>query len=158
MTLPRPGLFPGARSCAFKRHSNYTRVIVLWYTDPNKVQNGFVHSFCITWNQISKWRCTDVPTARYVSYPMCQLPDVPTARYVYILTTPTGLTWNDCQRPYHVENTGSPPIAEVKQRRARLVLGWVTTWEHRVLLASFFVVVNLIFIPLWNDWWRRQLL
>ena len=43
------------------------------------------------------------------------------------------------QRPYHVENTGSRPITEVKQRRARLVLGWVTAWEHRVLLAIFFL-------------------
>ena len=42
------------------------------------------------------------------------------------------------QRPYHVENTGSRPITEVKQRRARIVLGWVTAWEHRVLLATFF--------------------
>ena len=37
-----------------------------------------------------------------------------------------------CQRPYHVESTGSRPITEVKQRRARLVLGWVTAWEYRV--------------------------
>ena len=37
-----------------------------------------------------------------------------------------------CLRPYHVENTGSRPITEVKQRRARLVLGWVTAWEYRV--------------------------
>ena len=42
------------------------------------------------------------------------------------------------QRPYHVESTGSRPITEVKQRRARLVLGWVTAWEPRVLLASHF--------------------
>ena len=42
------------------------------------------------------------------------------------------------QRPYHVESTGSRPITEVKQRRARLVLGWVTAWEHRVLLATYF--------------------
>ena len=42
------------------------------------------------------------------------------------------------QRPYHVESTGSRPITEVKQRRARLVLGWVTAWEHRVLLATIF--------------------
>ena len=42
-----------------------------------------------------------------------------------------------CQRPYHVESTGSRPITEVKQRRAWLVLGWVTAWEHRVLLTSF---------------------
>ena len=39
----------------------------------------------------------------------------------------------ECLRPYHVENTGSRPITEVKQRRARLVLGWVTAWEYRVL-------------------------
>ncbi|KAG8233044.1 hypothetical protein J437_LFUL004265 [Ladona fulva] len=38
------------------------------------------------------------------------------------------------QRPYHDENTGSRPITEVQHRRAWLVLGWVTAWEHRVLL------------------------
>ena len=32
-------------------------------------------------------------------------------------------------RPYHVENTGTRPISEVKQRRAWGVLRWVTTWE-----------------------------
>ena len=41
-----------------------------------------------------------------------------------------------CQRPYHVENTGSRPITEVKQHRAWLVLRWVTTWENHVSLAS----------------------
>ena len=35
--------------------------------------------------------------------------------------------------PYHVEYTPSRPIWEVKQRRARLVLAWVTGWEYRVL-------------------------
>ena len=39
------------------------------------------------------------------------------------------------QRPYHAENTSSRPITEVKQHRARLVLGWVTAWEHRVSLS-----------------------
>ena len=43
-----------------------------------------------------------------------------------------------CQRPYHLENTGSRSITAVKQGRARLVLGWETAWEHRVSLASFF--------------------
>ena len=28
---------------------------------------------------------------------------------------------------------GSRPITEVKQSRARSVLGWVTAWEHRIL-------------------------
>ena len=41
------------------------------------------------------------------------------------------------QRPYHVENTSSRLITEVKQRWAGLVLGWVTAWEHLVLLSSF---------------------
>ena len=36
-------------------------------------------------------------------------------------------------RPYHVENTSSRLITEVKQRRAWLVLGWVTAWEYQVL-------------------------
>ena len=58
------------------------------------------------------------------------------------------------QRPYHVEYTSSRPITEVKQRWARLVLGWVTAWEHRVLLAFFFTY--LVFLartnksPLWG--------
>lgn len=40
-------------------------------------------------------------------------------------------------RPYHVGNTGSRPITEVKQRWARLVLAWVTGWEYRVLRRHF---------------------
>ena len=51
----------------------------------------------------------------------------------------------ECQRPYHAESTGSRPITEVKQRRARLVLGWVTAWEHRVLLAISFFFFFLFF-------------
>ncbi|CAF1510566.1 unnamed protein product [Adineta ricciae] len=43
-----------------------------------------------------------------------------------------GYKMNDQPRPYHVEYTSSRPITEVKQRRARLVLGWVTAWEYRV--------------------------
>ena len=52
------------------------------------------------------------------------------------------------QRPYHVESTGSRPITEVKQRRARLVLGWVTAWEHQVLLATFFSFSFFFFFSL----------
>jgi hypothetical protein len=40
--------------------------------------------------------------------------------------------FDQCLGSYHVECTGSRPITEVKQRRARLVLGWVTAWEYRV--------------------------
>jgi hypothetical protein len=55
------------------------------------------------------------------------------------------------QRPYHVEYTGSRPITEVKQRRAWLVLGWVTAWEHHVLLAFFFVHdLNCIYVLILN--------
>ena len=49
------------------------------------------------------------------------------------------------QRPYHVEHTSSRPITEVKQHWARLVLGWETAWEHRVLLLTFFLVSANIF-------------
>ena len=42
------------------------------------------------------------------------------------------------QRPYHIEHTGSRLITAVKQRWAWLVLGWVTAWEHHVLLVFFF--------------------
>ena len=33
------------------------------------------------------------------------------------------------QLPYHIENTSSRLITEVKQCWASLVLGWVTAWE-----------------------------
>ena len=43
------------------------------------------------------------------------------------------------QRPYSVEHTRSHPNSEVKQPKARSVLGWGTAWEVlRVLLAFCF--------------------
>ena len=43
------------------------------------------------------------------------------------------------RRPYRVECTGSLSTSEVKQHRARLVLGWGTAWEDlRVLSALHF--------------------
>ena len=35
-------------------------------------------------------------------------------------------------RPYHDEHTRSRLITEVKHRRAGIVLGWGTAWEHPV--------------------------
>ena len=53
------------------------------------------------------------------------------------------LSSNACRRrPYRVECTGSLPTSEVKRRRARLVLGWGTAWEHLRVLSAF--VANLI--------------
>ena len=49
------------------------------------------------------------------------------------------------QRPYHVEYTGSRLITAVKQHWAWLVLGWVTAWEHHVLLAFFFFFRSTLF-------------
>ena len=40
-------------------------------------------------------------------------------------------------RPYRVEHTGSLLTSEVKRRRARLVLGWGTAWEHLRVLPAF---------------------
>ena len=42
------------------------------------------------------------------------------------------------RRPYRVECTGSLSTSEVKQRRARLVLGWGTAWEDLRVLSAFF--------------------
>ena len=44
-----------------------------------------------------------------------------------------GIRW----RPYRVECTGSLSTSEVKQRRARLVLGWGTAWEDLRVLSAF---------------------
>ena len=49
------------------------------------------------------------------------------------------MQFGDRHRPYHVENAGSRPITEAKQRWARLVLGRETAWEHRVLMALFLI-------------------
>ena len=54
---------------------------------------------------------------------------------------------NTCQRPYHVQNTGSRLITAVKQRWAWLVLGWVTTWEHHVLLVFFYLDTGFSWFP-----------
>ena len=44
-------------------------------------------------------------------------------------------------RPYYAENTGSHPNPEVKLHQARLVLGWGTTLEPRVLQAFCFLLL-----------------
>ena len=48
---------------------------------------------------------------------------------------------HDCvlfrRRPYRVECTGSLSTSEVKQHRARLVLGWGTAWEDLRVLSAF---------------------
>ena len=41
------------------------------------------------------------------------------------------------RRPYRVECTGSLSTSEVKQHRARLVLGWGTAWEDLRVLSAF---------------------
>lgn len=48
-------------------------------------------------------------------------------------------TTESCQRPYCVENTGSLPNSEVKQRKARIVLGWVTAREVLRVLLAFYI-------------------
>ena len=66
---------------------------------------------------------------------------------VHVIRLHEGYISSVCrQRPYHVERTGSRPITEVKQRRSRLVLGWVTAWEHRVLLVSVFYLFVVVFV------------
>ena len=81
---------------------------------------------------------------------------------VHVIRLPASYISNVCrQRPYHVESTGSRPITEVKQRRARLVLEWVTAWEPRVLLASTFFFLSFLpffffFFLGWSPMFRRR--
>ena len=61
----------------------------------------------------------------------------------------------ECLRPYHVENTSSRLITEVKQHWALWVLGWVTTWEHRVLktfLLFFCIYLRQFVTRGWDEW------
>ena len=46
------------------------------------------------------------------------------------------------RRPYRVECTGSLLTSEVKQRRARSVLGWGTAWEDLRVLSAFHPAFN----------------
>ena len=51
----------------------------------------------------------------------------------------------DClRRPYRVECTGSLSTSEVKQRRARLVLGWGTAWEDPWVLSAFVFLLHTL--------------
>ena len=47
------------------------------------------------------------------------------------------------RRPYRVECTGSLSTSEVKQHRARLVLGWGTAWEDLRVLSAFLAIPML---------------
>ena len=78
-------------------------------------------------------------------YRVLRAPSVGAARDTYIYRAPGIEEMSACRhpvgpRPYHVGYTGSRPITEVKRRRARLVLGWVTAWEHRVPPALAFLI------------------
>ncbi len=55
------------------------------------------------------------------------------------------------QRPYCVENTGSLPNSEVKHRKARIVLGWVTAREVLRVLLAFFIAL-FFFIYTLSGW------
>ena len=54
---------------------------------------------------------------------------------IYMVFKKTFQTQIICQRLYRIEQTSVQTITQVKQRRAPSVLGWVTVWQHWVLLA-----------------------
>ena len=58
---------------------------------------------------------------------------LPTCNFCNLYHSNLKSSKGECLRPYHVENTSSRLIPEVKQRRAVLVLGRVTAWEYAVL-------------------------
>ena len=107
--------------------------VMLWWSN----------EWILDWNTgQSHWFC--VYHARLWILLICihRHPD-PTSKIAYHIRT----IWVRL-RPYHVEYTSSRPITEVKQRRARLVLGWVTALGIPSVV-SFFVVPGspaLIFV------------
>jgi hypothetical protein len=58
------------------------------------------------------------------------------------------------RRPYRVECTGSLLTSEVKQRRARSVLGWGTAWEDLRVLSAFVHVVRPVCISDMHTVWK----
>ena len=90
-----------------------------------------------------EWRCGGSNpgpfTCKANALPLSYIPSV--MNYIKSTTKQTRLVflwWRFvasiyCLRPYHVENTSSRLITEVKQHWAMLVLGWVTAWEYMVL-------------------------
>ena len=67
---------------------------------------------------------------------------IATPRQVLIVCrTFQSLAWlHRRRRPYRVECTGSLLTSEVKQRRARSVLGWGTAWEDLRVLSAFSIL------------------
>ena len=110
-----------------------------WTMNENKSYN------CIAYNREDSFRTNENEEATLSRFPemisteIAQFSSVETIKWSSFLSSQKPFVTKFCrQRPYHVESTSSRPITEVKQRWARLVLGWVTAWEHRVLLAFFF--------------------
>ena len=62
------------------------------------------------------------------------------------ITSILSLKYSLSQQPCHVDKIGSTPITAVKRRLAWLVLGWVTAWEHHLLLTLlFYLFSSLLF-------------
>ena len=81
---------------------------------------------------IDKWAAR--PTVRPCKVRAVCLSNVlPTCNFCNLYHSNLKSSKGECLRPYHVENTSSRLIPEVKQRRAVLVLGRVTAWEYAVL-------------------------
>ena len=57
-----------------------------------------------------------------------------------------------CQRPYQDECTASRSISVVKHLWVWSVLGWVTAWEHQMLLAFLFLFYFSIYWPYFNKY------
>ena len=55
------------------------------------------------------------------------------------------------RRPYRVECTRSLSTSEVKQHRARLVLGWGTAWEDLRVLSAFLLLQAFEFCSRGSD-------
>ena len=116
--------------------------------------NGVISRYSVKGGNI---HVLHLPTARTPKFPqstrttefpwkLCshnQVPSLCAHTHALSAMTTTTHTVRSRQRPYHAGPTASLPYSEVKQRWVRIVLRWVTAWEHRMPLASFFAVLDV---------------
>ena len=136
--LVPPGLEPGTFRVLSERDNHYTMELVAR-------QSSFLYNFPLSYMNSRIWKSLKISQFPrmiqelvYTYWKIWQRfdevetlpiwPSEPSRRKVQI---PNQFI-TGCLRPYHDEHTRSRLITEVKHRRARILLGWGTAWEHLV--------------------------
>ena len=136
--LPRKSGTANVQQSAGDHRTIHTQVVatsaVLWRIECTPWRSVTFHSALIAGVDFTacdvQWRTHSISTFTPTRFLPFLRQETQNTCDEHVQKRPKGTS--NCLRPYHAESTGSRPITEVKQRRARLVLGWVTAWEYRV--------------------------